>query len=153
MEIQSIRPYDASTNFKGIEKMASKNVANVALVGGGGRIGRNVLREYLLANHAPKGVYNTWDRLKEVMPLLNIVAINMGSMGLKGGKTIKDVGDEDLISQLRNDSVLGRLPESIATTIKRNEDGDVFLHVESTNKQEAPWWGFWRMSCGRDGGH
>lgn len=136
MEIQSIRPYGSTTNFKGIEKMASKNVANVALVGGGGRIGRNVLREYLLANHAPKGVYNTWDRLKEIIPALNLVAINMGSMGLKGGKTIKDVGDEDLISQIRNDSVLGRLPECIATSIKRNDDGDVFLHVESANKQE-----------------
>jgi len=136
MEIQSIRPYGSTTNFKGIEKMASKNVANVALVGGGGRIGRNVLREYLLANHAPKGVYNTWDRLKEIIPALNLVAINMGSMGLKGGKTIKDVGDEDLISQIRNDSVLGRLPECIATSIKRNEAGDVFLHVESANKQE-----------------
>ncbi len=136
MEIQSIRPYGSSTNFKGVEKMASKNVANVALVGGGGRIGRNVLREYLLANHAPSGVYNTWDRLKEVMPKLNLVAINMGSMGLKGGKTIKDVGDEDLISQIRNDSVLGRLPECIATTIARNSDGDVFLAVESKNKKE-----------------
>ncbi len=136
MEIQSIRPYGNNTSFNGIERMASKNVANVALVGGGGRIGRNVLREYLLANHAPKGVYNTWDRLKEVLPLLNIVAINMGSMGLKGDKTIKDVGDEDLLAQIRNDSVLGRLPECIATSIKRNEDGDVFLHVESQNKQE-----------------
>lgn len=136
MEIQSIRPYGSSTNFKGVEKMASNKVANVALVGGGGRIGRNVLREYLLANHAPSGVYNTWDRLKEVIPFLNIVAINMGSMGLKGDKTIKDVGDEDLISQIRNDSVLGRLPESIATSIKRNDDGDVFLHVESAKKQE-----------------
>jgi len=136
MEIQSIRPYGSTTNFKGIEKMASKNVANVALVGGGGRIGRNVLREYLLANHAPKGVYNTWDRLKAIIPALNLVAINMGSMGLKGGKTIKDVGDEDLISQIRNDSVLGRLPDCIATSIKRNEAGDVFLHVESQNKQE-----------------
>ena len=131
MEIQSIRPYGQSTNFKGVERMASKHVANVALVGGGGRIGRNVLREYLLANHAPKGVYSTWDRLKEVMPKLNLVAINMGSMGLKGDKTIKDVGDEDLLSQIRNDSVLGRLPECIATSIKRNEDGDVFLNVKS----------------------
>ena len=136
MEIQSIRPYGSTTNFKGIEQMASNKVANVALVGGGGRIGRNVLREYLLANHAPKGVYTTWDRLKEVMPLLNIVAINMGSMGLKGDKTIKDVGDEDLLAQIRNDSVLGRLPECIATSIKRNEDGDVFLHVESAKRQE-----------------
>ena len=136
MEIQSIRPYGSTTNFKGVEQMASKKVANVALVGGGGRIGRNVLREYLLANHAPKGVYNSWDRLKEIIPLLNIVAINMGSMGLKGGKTIQDVGDEDLISQIRNDSVLGRLPECIATSIKRSEAGDVFLHVESANKQE-----------------
>ncbi len=131
MEIQSIRPYGSNTNFNGIERMASKHVANVALVGGGGRIGRNVLREYLLANHAPKGVYSTWDRLKEVMPKLNLVAINMGSMGLKGDKTIKDVGDEDLLSQIRNDSVLGRLPECIATSIKRNEDGDVFLNVKS----------------------
>ena len=131
MEIQSIRPYGAGTNFKGVERMTSKHVANVALVGGGGRIGRNVLREYLLANHTPSGVYSTWDRLKAIMPKLNIVAINMGSMGLKGEKTIKDVGDEDLISQIRNDSVLGRLPESIATSIKRNEDGDVFLHVSS----------------------
>lgn len=131
MEIQSIRPYGQSTNFKGVERMASKHVANVALVGGGGRIGRNVLREYLLANHAPKGVYSTWDRLKEVMPKLNLVAINMGSMGLKGDKTIKDVGDEDLLSQIRNDSVLGRLPECIATSIKRNDDGDVFLNVKS----------------------
>lgn len=131
MEIQSIRPYGTGTNFKGVERMTSKHVANVALVGGGGRIGRNVLREYLLANHTPSGVYSTWDRLKAIMPKLNLVAINMGSMGLKGEKTIKDVGDEDLISQIRNDSVLGRLPESIATSIKRNEDGDVFLHVSS----------------------
>ena len=131
MEIQSIRPYGVGTNFKGVERMTSKHVANVALVGGGGRIGRNVLREYLLANHTPSGVYSTWDRLKAIMPKLNIVAINMGSMGLKGDKTIKDVGDEDLLSQIRNDSVLGRLPESIATSIKRNEDGDVFLHVSS----------------------
>lgn len=131
MEIQSIRPYGQSTNFKGVERMASKHVANVALVGGGGRIGRNVLREYLLANHTPKGVYSSWDRLKEIIPKLNLVAINMGSMGLKGDKTIKDVGDEDLLSQIRNDSVLGRLPECIATSIKRNDDGDVFLNVKS----------------------
>ena len=129
MEIQSIRPYGNNTNFKGIEKMANKNVANVALVGGGGRIGRNVLREYLLTNHAPAKVYNTWDRLKQALPLLNLVAINMGSMGLKGGKTINDVGDEDLISQIRNDSVLGRLPDCIKTAIVRNEDGDVFLSL------------------------
>ncbi|MCQ2743394.1 MAG: hypothetical protein MJ230_01175 [bacterium] len=131
MEIQSIRPYGNNTNFKGIEKMASKNVANLALVGGGGRIGRNTFREYLLAKHAPQGVCKTWDRLKQVMPLLNLVAINMGSMGLKGGKTIKDIGDEDLIAQLRNDSVLGRLPDCIGTSIVRNNDGDVFLKVNS----------------------
>lgn len=132
MEIQSIRPYGSTTSFKGVEMMASKNVANVAIAGGGGgRIGKNALREYLLAKHAPEGVYNTWDRLKAIMPKLNIVAIVMGSMGLKGGKTIQDIGDEDLISQIRNDSVLGSLPECIATSIKRNEDGDVFLHVSS----------------------
>ncbi len=131
MEIQSIRPYGNNTNFKGIEKMASKNVANVALVGGGGRIGRNALREYLYAKHAPQGVYKTWDSLKQVMPLLNLVAINMGSMGLKGGKTISDVGEEDLLSQIRNDSVLGRLPDCIGTSIIRNEAGDTFLKVNS----------------------
>ena len=132
MEIQSIRPYGSNTNFNGIEKRASKYVANVAIAGGGGgRIGKNALREYLLAKHAPEGVYNTWDRLKAIIPNLNLVAIVMGSMGLKGGKTIQDIGDEDLISQIRNDSVLGRLPECIATSITRNDDGDVFLHVNS----------------------
>jgi hypothetical protein len=30
MEIQSIRPYGSNTNFNGIERMASKHVANVA---------------------------------------------------------------------------------------------------------------------------
>ena len=132
MEIQSIRPYGSTTNFKGIEKMKCKDLANVAIAGGGGgRIGKNALREYLLAKHAPKGVWNTWDRLKEIMPKLNLVAIVMGSMGLKGGKTIQDIGDEDLNVQIRNDSVLGRLPDCIATSINRNNDGDVFLHVKS----------------------
>ena len=80
MEIQSIRPYGAGTNFKGVERMTSKHVANVALVGGGGRIGRNVLREYLLSNHTPSGVYSTWDRLKAIMPKLNLVAMLSGNL-------------------------------------------------------------------------
>ena len=36
MEIQSIRPYGSTTNFKGIEKMKCKDLANVAIAGGGG---------------------------------------------------------------------------------------------------------------------
>lgn len=134
MEIQSIRPYGSTTSFKGIEKMASKEVANVAIAGGGGgRIGKNALWEYLYAKHTPSGVYKTWDRLRAVMPKLNLVAMCMGSMGLKEakGESIKDIKDEDLITQIRTDSVLGRLPECIATSIKRNDDGDVFLHVKS----------------------
>lgn len=138
MEIQSIKPYsfdrNRQQNFGDIGRMLEKGIANVAIAGGGGgRIGKNVLREYLLANHTPKGVYNTWDRLKEIMPKLNLVAIVLGSMGLKEakGESIKDIGDEDLNEQIRNDSVLGRLPDSIETSIKRNDDGDVFLHVKS----------------------
>jgi len=119
-----------STGFKGIEKNDRKDMANVAIVGGGGRIGRNATRQYLLAKHAPSGVYNSWDALSEVYKNQNLVAINMGSMGLKGGKTIADVKDEDILTQLSTDSILGKMPDSINMDIVREND-DTILHVSS----------------------
>ena len=116
--------------FKGVEKKDDLNVANIAVVGGGGRIGRNATRQYLLAKHAPSGVYNSWDALSEIYKNQNLVAINMGSMGLKGGKTIADVKDEDIITQLTTDSILGKLPESINMDVVRIND-ETLLHVSS----------------------
>lgn len=119
-----------NTGFRGIEKKDDPNLANVAIVGGGGRIGRNATRQYVLAKHSPSGVYSSWDALSEVYKNQNLVAINMGSMGLKGGKTIADVKDEDLLTQLTTDSILGKMPDSVKMDIIRKND-DTIWHISS----------------------
>ena len=122
-------------SFKGIEKKDDQNMANIAIVGGGGRIGKNAFRQYLLAKHAPKGIYNVWDAMVPIYKSQNIVALNMGSMGLKGEESIKDISDEDLLNQIQNDSILGQLPDSIKLGIKR-ENGEAFLDVKSKDNEE-----------------
>ena len=62
----SCNPVSPKPTFKGVERKDDPNVANIAIVGGGGRIGRNITRQYILAHHAPEGVYNSWDALSEI---------------------------------------------------------------------------------------
>ena len=82
-----------NATFKGIEKKDDPQMANIAIIGGGGRIGKNAFRQYLLAKHGSKNVYNSWDALRPVYRNQNIVAINMGSMELKGEETIDNIPD------------------------------------------------------------
>lgn len=124
-----------NVNFKGIEKKDDPQTANIVIVGGGGRIGKNAFRQYLLAKHGSKGIYNSWDALRPIYLKQNIVAVNMGSMGLKNEETINDISDETLLNQIRNDSVLGQLPNNIKLSIKR-KDNETFLHVRSHRDEE-----------------
>lgn len=124
------------STFKGIEKKDDPQMANIAIIGGGGRIGKNAFRQYLLAKHAPRGIYESWDALKPIYANQNIVGINMGSMGLRGEETINDISKESLLSQIKNDSILGALPDNIKLSIKR-EDNQTFLHVKSKRDEEV----------------
>ncbi len=137
MKISALSAYCSApkTNFKGIEKKNDPDMANVVIIGGGGRIGKNAFRQYLLAKHAPEGVYSCWDAMIPIYRNQNIVAINMGSMGLKGNETIKDISDKAILTQLVNDSVLGRLPDSIKVGIKREKD-ETFLTIKSKKNEE-----------------
>ncbi len=119
-----------SASFKGIEKKDDPQLANIAINGGGGRIGKNALRQYALAKHAPQGVCSSWDVFSDIYKNLNIVAINMGSMGLKGGKTIQDVAPSDLESILTVDSVLGKMPDAIKFSVSRDEE-NTYLNISS----------------------
>lgn len=137
MKISAVSSYCAAKKaaFNGIEKKDDPQMANITIIGGGGRIGKNAFRQYLLAKHAQKGIYSSWDALKPIYENQNIVGINMGSMGLKGDETIKDIPDESLLAQIKNDSILGALPDSIKLSIKR-EDANTFLHVKSKRNEE-----------------
>lgn len=121
---------NSGASFKGIERKDDPTVANVGINGGGGRIGKNALRQYTLGKHAPQGVYNSWDTFSDVYKNLNIVAINMGSMGLKGEKTIQDIPTASIKAALTADSVLGRLPDSIKYEVTR-DDEKTYLNISS----------------------
>ena len=129
MNIQAIS-YAQRPAFKGIEQKDDPNQANIFVNGGGGRIGKPTVRQNLLAKHTPTGVYNEWDTYRDLYANQNLVAINMGSMGLKKDQSINDVDDKTLLSTFRRDSVMGKLPDCIKTDIER-KDGEVFLKVRN----------------------
>ena len=129
MNIQAIS-YAQRPAFKGIEQKDDPNQANIYVNGGGGRIGKPTIRQNLLAKHTPTGVYDEWDTYRDLYANQNLVAINMGSMGLKKDQSINDVDDKTLLSTFRRDSVMGKLPDGIKTGIER-KDGEVFLKVSS----------------------
>lgn len=129
--------------FKGIEKKDDSNYSNFAINGAGSGIGKNMLRQYLLAKHAPNGVWNKWDELGNIYGKQNLVTINMGSMGLKDGKKIADLDDEAILDQIKHGNVLGDLPDAINLSIERTgkkdefEDSrEVFLVAESAKDKE-----------------
>lgn len=131
MQVNSISLMrSCSTSFRGVEKKDNPRLANVAINGGGGRIGKNALRQYTLGKHAPQGVKNSWDTFSDIYKNLNIVAINMGSMALKNGKTIQDVPLEDLETAFTADSVMGSLPDSIKYSVTR-DDKKTYLNITS----------------------
>lgn len=127
MQVHSIN----SISFKGIEKKNDPNLVQVSVNGAGSGIGKNFGRQYILAKHAPLGVYTSWDKLSKVYANQNLVMLNMGSMGLKDGNTINNVPEEDLIAQLSHSNVLGAMPDDIKLSIQR-EDDKTFLEVNST---------------------
>lgn len=119
-----------SANFKGIERKNDPNVANIGINGGGGRIGKNALRQYTLGKHSPQGVHHSWDTFSDIYKNLNIVAINMGSMGLKGGKTIQEIPTSHIEAELTSDSILGKLPDSVKYSVTR-DDENTYLNISS----------------------
>ena len=128
----SVSNMNSKQSFKGLESMDDVNEANVVVNGGSGRIGKTFVREYLAGHFLPKGINNSWDAYNRVYGNLNLVAINLGSFGLKlkEGKNIKDVPLESIENLYRNDSVMGKLPDAIRLEAIRNEEG-TFLQVES----------------------
>ncbi len=129
--------------FKGIERKDDKNYSNFAINGAGSGIGKNMLRQYLLAKHAPQGVWGKWDELGKIYEQQNLVTLNMGSMGLKGDKKIADLSDEVIIDQIRHGNVLGDLPDSVKLSIERTgekndleDKREVFLVAESARDKE-----------------
>ncbi len=123
MQVQKI-------SFTGIEKKNDKSLVQVGVNGAGSGIGKNYERQYILAKHGAEGVYSSWDKLSKVYANQNLVMLNMGSMGLKDGKTINDVPEEDLLAQITHSNVLGNMPDNIKLGVKR-EDDKTFLEVES----------------------
>ena len=123
MQVQKI-------SFTGIEKKNDKSLVQVGVNGAGSGIGKNYERQYILAKHGTEGVYSSWDKLSKVYANQNLVMLNMGSMGLKDGKTINDVPEEDLLAQITHSNVLGNMPDNIKLGVKR-EDDKTFLEVES----------------------
>ncbi|MDD3237840.1 MAG: hypothetical protein PHV37_07060 [Candidatus Gastranaerophilales bacterium] len=120
----------SSISFSGLEKKDRKDLVNVAINGAGSGIGKNYERQYILAKHAPQEVYTSWDKLSKVYANQNLVMLNLGSMGMKKGKTINDVKEKDLIAQLTHSNVLGKMPDGIKLDIKRKDDA-TFLEVQS----------------------
>ena len=123
MQVQKI-------SFTGIEKKNDKKLVQVGVNGAGSGIGKNYGRQYILAKHGTPGVYTSWDKLSNVYAKQNLVMLNMGSMGLKDGKTINDVPEEDLIAQITHSNVLGAMPDNIKLDVKREND-KTFLEVKS----------------------
>ena len=129
--------------FRGVEKKDDKNYSNFAINGAGSGIGKNMLRQYLLAKFAQKGVWTKWDELGKIYQKQNLVTLNMGSMGLKGDKKITDLDDDVILEQIRHGNVLGDLPDSIILSIERTGQKDefsdtreVFLVAESQRGKE-----------------
>ena len=133
----------AMPTFRGIEKKENENLSNFGINGAGSGIGKNMLRQYLLAKLAPQGVWKKWDELGKIYEKQNLVTLNMGSMGLKGDKKIQDLSDEVILDQIRHGNILGDLPDSIELSIGRSgkktdiEDSrEIFLIAESKRGQE-----------------
>ena len=142
MKITSVQSIGLS--YRGIERKDDKSTSNFAINGAGSGIGKNMFRQYLLAKFAPVGVWAKWDELGKIYDKQNLVALNMGSMGLKGGKTIADVSDEAIIEQIRHGNVLGDLPDSIKLSIERKgekndleDKREVYLVAESNKNKET----------------
>ena len=141
MKISAIQ--GPSYAFRGIEKKDNKNYSNFAINGAGSGIGKNMLRQYLLAKFAAKGVWSKWDELSRIYAKQNLVILNMGSMGLKGDKKIADLDDKVILEQIKHGNVLGDLPDSIKLSIAREGEKDdikdtreVFLIAESERGRE-----------------
>ena len=133
----------SSFAFKGIERKDDKHYSNFAINGAGSGIGKNMLRQYFLAKFAPEGVWNKWDELGKIYKNQNLVALNMGSMGLKGGQNIADLSDEVILDQIKHGNVLGDLPDSIRLSIEKTgekneleDKREVFLVAESARNKE-----------------
>ena len=93
MQVQKI-------SFTGIEKKNDKKLVQVGVNGAGSGIGKNYGRQYILAKHGTPGVYTSWDKLSNVYAKQNLVMLNMGSMGLKDGKTNETVPNSSASSSL-----------------------------------------------------
>ncbi len=133
----------SSFAFKGIERKDDKHYSNFAINGAGSGIGKNMLRQYFLAKFAPEGVWNKWDELGKIYKNQNLVVLNMGSMGLKGGQNIADLSDEVILDQIKHGNVLGDLPDSIRLSIEKTgekneleDKREVFLVAESARNKE-----------------
>ena len=133
----------SSFAFKGIERKDDKHYSNFAINGAGSGIGKNMLRQYFLAKFAPEGVWNKWDELGKIYKNQNLVVLNMGSMGLKGGQNIADLSDEVILDQIKHGNVLGDLPDSIRLSIEKTgekneleDKREVFLVAESARYKE-----------------
>ena len=133
----------SSFAFKGIERKDDKHYSNFAINGAGSGIGKNMLRQYFLAKFAPEGVWNKWDELGKIYKNQNLVVLNMGSMGLKGGQNIADLSDEVILDQIKHGNVLGDLPDSIRLSIEKTgekneleDKREVFLLAESARNKE-----------------
>lgn len=141
MRISAIQ--SSSYAFRGVEKKDDKNYSQFAINGAGSGIGKNMLRQYLLAKFAPKGVWNKWDELGRIYEKQNLVVLNMGSMGLKGDKKIADLEDDVILEQIRHGNVLGDLPDVVKLSIERTgekteteDNREVFLIAESDRDKE-----------------
>jgi len=130
MEIGKVQSMAFNTSFKGLEKKGNPDYAHIAINGGGGRIGRNSLWQYALAKHAPLEVNNSWDTLADIYGKQNLLVVNLGSAGLKGKETINDTDPKHLEAQLKNDSILGKLPDAIKVSVTRENNG-TFLNLSS----------------------
>ena len=133
----------SSFAFKGIERKDDKHYSNFAINGAGSGIGKNMLRQYFLAKFAPEGVWNKWDELGKIYKNQNLVVLNMGSMGLKGGQNIAELSDEVILDQIKHGNVLGDLPDSIRLSIEKTgekneleDKREVFLVAESARNKE-----------------
>lgn len=142
MKVSAVQSY--VTNFRGIERKEDPKTSNFAINGAGSGIGKNMLRQYLLAKLAPKGVWNKWDELGEIYKTQNLVTLNLGSMGLKGDQKIQDLPDEVILEQIKHGNILGDLPDSIRLSIGRSgkktelqDTREIFLIAESKRNYEV----------------